>query len=210
MFDLEQSITEWRKQMLAAGIKAPVPLEELEGHLREEIEQQMKSGLAEESAFHSAIQTMGQAGLLQAEFDQAGGVNDWFGDDKFIKTNRVLGAFWVAQGFWYLSDLPPLLGRVNLSPGTGPSWGFFFLAMAIGAALAGIWGGVCLIRGTKSGRIIIRAAAVLGLSLCPLQIPLHLFYLSLFPAWITIFAAFDIITLWLLFSPKHRNAQTAQ
>jgi hypothetical protein len=44
MFDLEQSILEWRKQMLAAGIKTPVPLEELESHLREDIAQQMKSG----------------------------------------------------------------------------------------------------------------------------------------------------------------------
>lgn len=35
MFDLEQSIAEWRRQMLAAGIKTPVPLEDLEIHLRE-------------------------------------------------------------------------------------------------------------------------------------------------------------------------------
>ena len=40
MFDLEQSIADWRRQMLAAGIKTPVPLEELESHLREEIERQ--------------------------------------------------------------------------------------------------------------------------------------------------------------------------
>ena len=39
MFDLEQAIAEWRKQMLAAGIKAPVPLDELESHLREEVEE---------------------------------------------------------------------------------------------------------------------------------------------------------------------------
>jgi hypothetical protein len=45
MFNLEQSIIEWRKQMLAAGIKTPVPLDELEIHLREEIERQMASGL---------------------------------------------------------------------------------------------------------------------------------------------------------------------
>ena len=45
MFDLEKAIADWRRQMLAAGIKTPVPLEELESHLREEIEQQMKSGL---------------------------------------------------------------------------------------------------------------------------------------------------------------------
>ncbi len=28
MFILEQAIAEWRKQMLAAGIKTPVPLKE--------------------------------------------------------------------------------------------------------------------------------------------------------------------------------------
>ena len=37
--------------MLAAGIKTPVPLEELESHLREEIEQQTKLGLSEAEAF---------------------------------------------------------------------------------------------------------------------------------------------------------------
>ena len=42
MLDLEQSIAEWRRQMLAAGLKTPVPLEELESHLRDEIEQQTK------------------------------------------------------------------------------------------------------------------------------------------------------------------------
>lgn len=196
--------------MLAAGIKSPVPLEELEGHLREEIEQQMQSGLAEAGAFRSAIQTMGQASLLKAEFDQTGGLDGWSGNNRFINTNRILGAFWVAQGFWYLSDLSALLGQVNPSPKNEPSWGFFIVAMAVGAALAGVWGGVCLIRGTKSGRTIISAAAILGLSLCPLQIPLHLFNLNLFPAWITIFAAFDLITLWLLFSPKHRTSKAAQ
>ena len=29
-------MTDWRRQMIAAGIKTPVPLEELEIHLREE------------------------------------------------------------------------------------------------------------------------------------------------------------------------------
>jgi hypothetical protein len=68
MFDLEQSIAEWRKQMLAAGIKTPVPLEELEFHLREEIEQQMKSGVNEQRAFEIAAQQTGQASALKNEF----------------------------------------------------------------------------------------------------------------------------------------------
>jgi len=37
MFNLEPSIAEWRRQMLAAGVKTPVPLEELESHLRDEL-----------------------------------------------------------------------------------------------------------------------------------------------------------------------------
>jgi hypothetical protein len=45
MFSLEQSIAEWRTQMLAAGIKTPTLLEELENHLRDEIERQAKLNL---------------------------------------------------------------------------------------------------------------------------------------------------------------------
>jgi hypothetical protein len=68
MFNLEQSISEWRKQLLAAGINSPVPLEELETHLREEIGQLMNSGQNEAEAFKMAVQEFGQAGLLQNEF----------------------------------------------------------------------------------------------------------------------------------------------
>ena len=68
MFDLEEAIAEWRRQMLAAGIKAPVPLEELEIHLREEIEGQVKSGLHEQEAFNFAVNKIGQAFELKAEF----------------------------------------------------------------------------------------------------------------------------------------------
>ena len=74
MFDLEQAVVDWRKQMLAAGIKTPVPLEELESHLREEIEQQIKSGQSEQSAFAVAAQRIGLAQSLKAEFKNAGDV----------------------------------------------------------------------------------------------------------------------------------------
>ena len=42
--------------MIAAGIKTPVPLKELELHLRDEIERQMKSRKSEVEAFETAIQ----------------------------------------------------------------------------------------------------------------------------------------------------------
>src|SRR5260221_634776 len=75
MFNLEQSIAEWRRQMLAAGIKTPVPLEELESHLRDGIERQMKSGLSlnEQKAFIYAIQKIGQAGAIKTEFERSKG-----------------------------------------------------------------------------------------------------------------------------------------
>jgi hypothetical protein len=77
MFDLEQSIAEWWKQMLAAGIKTPVPLEELEIHLRDEIKQQMTSGLSldEQEAFNFAVQKIGQAEKLKMEFQKAEKLN---------------------------------------------------------------------------------------------------------------------------------------
>ena len=71
MFHLEQSIAEWRRQMLAAGIKTPVPLEELEIHLREDIERQMKSGLSEQKAFEISIQRIGQPEVLDNEFKKS-------------------------------------------------------------------------------------------------------------------------------------------
>src|SRR5476651_2180356 len=78
MFELEQAIAEWRQQMLAAGIKTPVPLEELESHLREEIAQQMESGLSEQDIYNSAVQQIGQAGMLKSEFTKTGGsIQEW-------------------------------------------------------------------------------------------------------------------------------------
>ncbi|MGO8838222.1 MAG: hypothetical protein ACLQAH_13985 [Limisphaerales bacterium] len=70
MFDLEKSIAGWRSQMLAAGINTPVPLEELENHLRDEIEQQLKSGTNAPLAFEAAVQEIGKANMLKTEFEK--------------------------------------------------------------------------------------------------------------------------------------------
>jgi hypothetical protein len=72
MFNLEQAIAEWRRQMLAAGIKTPSPMDELESHLREEIEKQIQNGVATESAFTIAVQKIGHAKMIEAEFKKTG------------------------------------------------------------------------------------------------------------------------------------------
>jgi len=92
MFDLEQSIAEWRRQMLAAGIKTPVPLEELEIHLREEIERQMKSGLSGQIAFEISVQQIGQPKQIKSEFNKS--------ERTFMKKTLIilLGIFGVLFG----------------------------------------------------------------------------------------------------------------
>src|SRR5437899_1789321 len=71
MFNLEQAIAEWRQQMVAAGITTPESLDELESHLREEIEQQIRSGVGEQRAFEAAVEHIGQPSALGAEFAKA-------------------------------------------------------------------------------------------------------------------------------------------
>jgi len=70
MPDLEKQITEWRNQMLAAGIKTPVPLEELENHLRDEIEQQLRLGVEAQTALETAARQIGLALDLKSEFQK--------------------------------------------------------------------------------------------------------------------------------------------
>jgi cation transport ATPase len=87
MFDLENSIREWRKQMLAAGIQSPTPLEELEIHLREEIERQINSGLNEQKALGFAVQKIGNAKTLQDEFEKnqlTKAARDWKLKEKLV------------------------------------------------------------------------------------------------------------------------------
>jgi hypothetical protein len=86
MFDLEEQISDWRKQMLEAGIKTCRPLDELENHLREEIGNLMTAGHPAMEAFHIAAARVGTPGRVVAEFRKTGALSSpaiislvWFG-----------------------------------------------------------------------------------------------------------------------------------
>jgi len=68
MFHLEQAISNWRRQMAAAGVKSPEVLVELENHLREDFEQQTRLGLDPQQAFVNAVVRIGHASTLETEF----------------------------------------------------------------------------------------------------------------------------------------------
>jgi len=56
--------------MLAAGVPSPVPLDELEIHLRDEIEQRMRAGFSPQVAFETATQQIGRPHQVQGEFQK--------------------------------------------------------------------------------------------------------------------------------------------
>lgn len=58
--------------MLAAGIKAPATLDELESHLREDYEAHLRLGVSEPAAFETVMAQIGQAEILKTEFARAG------------------------------------------------------------------------------------------------------------------------------------------
>jgi hypothetical protein len=99
MFDLQKSINDWRLQMLAAGVKRPAPLDELELHLREEIERLMESGLDGPSAFTAAVKNLGPAQSLRDEFKKV----------KAIPSRRHWLAFEILFLFYALT-YPLMLG----------------------------------------------------------------------------------------------------
>jgi hypothetical protein len=154
MFDLEKSIAEWRRQMLAAGIQSPVPLEELELHLREEIERQFKSGLHEAKAFHLAIQKIGRPDSLRREFKKSVGFVEFLRQHRTSKLHVILGLIWLAlngYGLWEMG--PRAFSGVHDSAALVSAW--IFLSGMVGSAL--------LIGNSKLGRSIIRTNGLIFL-----------------------------------------------
>lgn len=198
MFNLEQSIAEWRKEMLAAGIQSPMPLEELENHLREEIEQQVKSGLDELSAFHLAVQRVGTPGSLQTEFRKLGG-SFWgiLGLNKTARINRMLGMLWLiyclgscyelTNGMWSAFHLQDF----RLTPA-------FWLAVLMELIyLRGLIASVRLIAGIVRERRFILFLAILdaiGGVVVLIRQP--------FQPWVGIYTLAGFISIWLLWPPR--------
>jgi hypothetical protein len=116
MFNLEESIAQWRRQMLAAGINSPVPLEELESHLREDWERQTRSGLSAQQAFEMAVAQMGQATALKHEFNKTKR-NDMINHNRMyfaaLATLTVCNAISTAVLLYWLAAVGGQLGKLS-------------------------------------------------------------------------------------------------
>ncbi|HTD85108.1 MAG TPA: cytochrome c biogenesis protein CcsA [Candidatus Binatia bacterium] len=70
MRDLEKQIADWRRSIADASKHRPETLNELETHLRDEIDRLIQAGTPAEDAFTVAFTTLGSPAALCAEFDK--------------------------------------------------------------------------------------------------------------------------------------------
>jgi hypothetical protein len=204
MFDLEKAIADWRKQMLAAGIKSPVPLEELEIHLREDIERRTRNGLDEPAAFGLAVQNVGGPGVLKTEFSKAGGFLGGLGGSKADKTNRIMGALWLAFCGWYFSSIAFSLIGFVFSPRPRFTPDLLLVPVLEFIFWAGIIGSFRLVRGIARDRWIIRVLALLGLVAAVAQLCAS----QSLSTWGVVLTVFNLATLWLLWPTQETKTAT--
>lgn len=67
MFNVDEAIKEWRRKMVEAGLASGVVLDELESHVRQEMEIQMDP----QHAFEAAVRRLGEPKKLSVEFSKS-------------------------------------------------------------------------------------------------------------------------------------------
>jgi hypothetical protein len=212
MFNLESSIAEWRQQMLAAGIKTPVPLEELESHLREEIEGQIQSGMDEERAFRMAVKNVGPAEPLKTEFRTAGFLN-WLGDDKNTRINRAFAFFWLIYCGWATWNIghacvvwiiDGVHGIITGTEGFGVTRGLF-LALLLGVVFVrGLIASLRVIRGKNQEIRVLKFIAALGVAMLVAQI---VTFKRFSPVDVTLLSI-NVASLFLMRLPPPKDSKT--
>jgi hypothetical protein len=161
MFDLEQYIAQWRQEMLTAGIQAPVPLEELESHLRDEIDRLVASGKNESSAFALAVEEVGRPQALKTEFSRARDFVDWLGPDTDARVIRVLSVFWLMFYAWGFCIFGPQCFMRASRADLGFGINLTVLLIEI-ICLRGLMAGVRLLRGNACDKRLLWLLAILN------------------------------------------------
>jgi hypothetical protein len=111
MFDLDKSILEWKQSFQQGSSIDQESIEELESHLRESVADLNRKGLNDEESFFVAINRLGHASSLKAEF----------------KKNSSLGAnqdrlIWMLSGYLGINLCGILSSAVVSSFATGMAY----------------------------------------------------------------------------------------
>lgn len=208
MFNLEQSIAEWRKQVATAGIDLPELLDELENHLREDIDQGIRAGARLQQAFEAAVRRMGYAASLKTEYAKTKNGFGLLMGGRARRRHQILGLLWMAGCLWSLSTIGRQFSPANSHViGNGP---FFYTSLlAIGIYGSGLLGGAFLTRGLELGARMVRMMALLFLFACVAQV-LAGVETPMWRFWCGLFAAFCLISIWLLHPPKIQGSASVR
>lgn len=106
MFNLDHEIKEWRRKLIAGGIKSSHVLDELESHLREDVERRLRSGTPAQQAFEDSVQQVGSVDELKSEFGKIEPQRAAVSPKLMSRGCVAMGVFMVFTGMWLLSDAP--------------------------------------------------------------------------------------------------------
>ena len=140
MFELEPAIARWRRELTAAGFRSPDLLDELESHLRDDVEQRVNAGREAATAFAAAVQQIGPAGRLKPEFDK-------INRNQTMKRILILSAGVIGV----LVGLAFILPAVHLWRTEGTLGGTNLALLLLGLALT-LGGGGAAVLGAKRQR----------------------------------------------------------
>ncbi|MHC4744052.1 MAG: permease prefix domain 1-containing protein [Planctomycetota bacterium] len=136
MFDLNEQITKWRTSLAESEKCSKADIDELENHLREEIDNLTPAGLSQQEAFAIAKGRLGDTASLEDEFAKVNG--------GYMFRNRL---FWMAAGaFAYLvaGCLAGASGNAGAFIGSQAGLGAYSAA-AVGIAAGALAYGVILL-----------------------------------------------------------------
>jgi hypothetical protein len=126
MFDIDHAILEWRRQLARSGINSPDVLDELESHLRDDLQHEASRSASEAQCFQSAVERLGQTGLLKTEFAKVGG---W----RELQTR-------IQEALLTLAGIPTLATNMDTTqPQPEPRWATYLKASAFLLPAIFIW-----------------------------------------------------------------------
>lgn len=77
MFDLEWNIRSWSDYLRARGNFKETDILELENHLRDEIDDLMKTGLSQDESFLIGVKRLGNVNTISQEYSKVNSENLW-------------------------------------------------------------------------------------------------------------------------------------
>jgi hypothetical protein len=114
MFDLDESIGRWRRRLSRDETVRPSDLDELESHLRDQVDGLREAGLSYEEAFLVATRRLGDPEHLSEEFAKVHGDSVW-GYRFFWMTVGLLAFFLIGSLSTGVSQIAVALGAAGVS-----------------------------------------------------------------------------------------------